>query len=202
MGINFYRVTIEGSVPLVMHNGQTADPLNDYSKAIKAISGKRKKVDADYEKMADLEWEAALYLDNSLERRPVIISGHVVESCIVAGAKRSKMGQAAKTALFVDGDAEFFAGGKTVVLDEIKGKPEFRLATPVKVGMARVVRTRPFFKKWSAQFVLHVMDDVASEDDVRSWLHDAGMYVGLCDWRPRYGRVKVVDFQSERSASR
>jgi hypothetical protein len=196
-GFKVYRVTIEGAVPIVMHNGQTADPLNSYSKAIKAISGKRKKVDDDYEKMAALEWEAALYVDSSDERRPVIISGHVVESCIVAGAKRSKMGPAAKTALYVDGDAKFFVDGKTVGMDDIKSKPEYRLATPVKVGMARVVRTRPFFKKWSAEFALNVMDDVANEDDVRSWIRDAGLYVGLCDWRPRYGRFKVVGFHSE-----
>jgi hypothetical protein len=196
-GFKVYRVTIEGAVPIVMHNGQTADPLNEYSKAIKAISGKRKKVDDDYEKMAALEWEAALYSDNTSEGRQIIISGHVVESCIVGGAKRSKMGTAAKTALYVDGDAKFFVDGKALLVNEIKGKPEFRLATPVKVGMARVVRTRPFFKNWTAEFVLNVMDDVANEDDVRSWIRDAGLYVGLCDWRPRYGRFKVTGFQSE-----
>ena len=194
-GFKVYSVTIEGAVPIVMHNGQTADPLNGYSKAIKAISGKRKKVDADHEKIAELEWEAALYLDRSSEPYPVIISGHVVESCIVAGAKRSKMGQAAKTALYVDGDARFFVGGKEVTLDDIKGKPEYRLATPVKVGMARVVRTRPFFKGWSAQFTLNVMDNVANKDEVEGWIKDAGLYVGLCDWRPRYGRFKLVDFK-------
>jgi hypothetical protein len=194
-GIKVYNVTIAGSVPILMHNGQTADPLNGYAKALKAISGKRKKVDADHEKMAELEWEAALYLDHSTESRKVIVSGHVVESCIVAGAKRSKMGPAAKTALYVDGEAQFFVGGKQVTLDEIKGKPEYRLAIPVKVGMARVVRTRPKFEGWSAQFTLNVMDDVANKDDVESWIRDAGLYVGLCDWRPRYGRFKLVDFK-------
>ena len=36
-------LTIIGTAPLVMHNGQTADPLNKYAKMLKAISGKRKK---------------------------------------------------------------------------------------------------------------------------------------------------------------
>jgi len=195
-GYKEYQVTIEGSVPLVMHNGQTADPLNAYSKALKQISSKRKKVDADHEKMAEIEWEAALYLDRSHNLPKVNISGHVIESCIVAGAKKSKMGQAAKTALFVDGDAEFLVRGKQVTLDEIKGKPEFRLAVPVKVGTARIVRTRPKFDTWSATFKLQVMDNVANESDVKDWLRDAGLYVGLCDWRPRYGRFSVKEFKS------
>ena len=69
------------------------------------------------------------------------------------------------------------------------------MATPVKVGMARVVRTRPFFKGWSAQFTLNVMDNVANKDEVEGWIKDAGLYVGLCDWRPRYGRFKLMDFK-------
>jgi hypothetical protein len=193
-GYKEFQVTIEGTVPIVMHNGQTADPLNGYAKALKQISGKRKKVDADHEKMAEIEWEAALYLDRSTDPPKVNVSGHVVEACIVGGAKRSKMGQTAKTALFVDGDADFFVEEKTVTLEELKGKPEFRLAVPVKVGTARVVRTRPRFDKWSATFRLQMMDNVANENDVRDWVRDAGLYVGLCDWRPRYGRFRVKEF--------
>lgn len=191
-GYKEYEVTIEGTVPIVMHNGQTADPLNAYSKALKAVSSKRKKVDDDYEKMAGIEWEAALYLDKD---KRVMLAGHVVEACIVGGAKKSKSGQQAKTALFVDGDAEFFADGKQVTLDAIKDKGEYRLAVPVKVGTARVVRTRPKFDKWSAKFSLQVMDNVANESEVQGWLRDAGLLVGLCDWRPRYGRFRVVEFK-------
>jgi hypothetical protein len=36
-------LTIIGTAPLVMHNGQTADPLNKYAKMLKGVSGKRKK---------------------------------------------------------------------------------------------------------------------------------------------------------------
>jgi hypothetical protein len=193
-GYKEYEVTIEGTVPIVMHNGQTADPLNPYSKAIKQVSSKRKKVDDDYEKMAALEWEAALYLD---KQKRVILNDYVVESCIVGGAKKSKSGQQAKTALFVSGDAEFLVDGRPVTLDEIKGKPEYRLAVPVKVGMARVVRTRPKFDKWSSKFTLQVMDNVANESEVKDWLRDAGMLVGLCDWRPKFGRFKVVAFSEK-----
>jgi len=54
---------LSASAPVLMHNGQTADPLNKWSKSIKEISSKRNKVESDYEEMARLEFMAGLYLD-------------------------------------------------------------------------------------------------------------------------------------------
>ena len=38
--------------PLLCHNGQLADPLNDLVRQMKKISGKREKTDADLEELA------------------------------------------------------------------------------------------------------------------------------------------------------
>lgn len=48
---------------MLMHNGQLADPSNEWARAIKEISGKRAKTAADYEEMARLEWLGSLYLN-------------------------------------------------------------------------------------------------------------------------------------------
>ena len=191
-GYTILHVEIEGDGGMVMHNGQTANPLNPYAKAIKQISGKRKKVDADHEAMAGIEWEAGLYLDDD---KGVYLPGYVVEACIVNGAKKTKDGQTAKTCLFVEGDAQFFVDGKAVKLDDIKDSPKYQLAVPVKVQTSRVMRTRPMFKNWSSKFTLHVMKDVANTVAVKSWIENAGSLVGLCDWRPRYGRFRIKSFK-------
>lgn len=52
------KIKIVGISPLLMHNGQTSDPLNRFSKQLKAVSSKRKKSDEDYEEMARIEWHA------------------------------------------------------------------------------------------------------------------------------------------------
>jgi hypothetical protein len=191
-GYTILRVEIAGDGGMVMHNGQTANPLNPYAKAIKQISGKRKKVDADHEAMAEIEWEAGLYLDDD---KGVYLPGYVVEACIVNGAKKTKDGQTAKTCLFVDGDAQFFVDSKPVKLDELRGNPKYQLAVPVKVQTSRVMRTRPMFKNWSSKFTLLVMKDVANTVAVKSWVENAGSLVGLCDWRPRYGRFRITSFK-------
>jgi hypothetical protein len=170
-----------------MHNGQTADPLNEFSKAMKEISSKRKKVDADHEKLAELEWRAALYVDD--QKRPVI-PARVLEAAFVAGAKKSKLGKSASAAVYVDSDAVLeYDGPKDV--DAMWEDKRFRLVVPVRVQMARIVRTRPKIDKWSAEVSVSYMTDVLNKSQVETMVRDAGIHVGIGDWRPKYGRFTV-----------
>jgi hypothetical protein len=56
-----YRIT--GDAPLIMHNGALANPLSAASKALKQVTSKKKKTDADFERMAEIEFKAGLYMD-------------------------------------------------------------------------------------------------------------------------------------------
>jgi hypothetical protein len=69
MGLKQLEISIRGVSPLLMHNGQTADPLNTFSKQLKAVSGKRKKTEEDYAEMSRIEWHAALYVTRSIDPR-------------------------------------------------------------------------------------------------------------------------------------
>ena len=55
---------IESIVPLLMHDDKTANPLNDFTKKLKALTGKRKKTDEDLLAIAEVEWNASLYYEN------------------------------------------------------------------------------------------------------------------------------------------
>lgn len=192
IGYRFYKVTLAGIVPLILHNGQLADPLNPFSKALKAASSRRKKTDADLEKMADIEWRGSLYT-NAAGR--VVIPGRVLESMIVTGAKRSKDGKTALSGVFVESDALLEFRGQNKTIEEMQTDPEFRIAVPVRVNTSRVIRTRPIFHDWSATFeVSAAVDVVADAAQLRQWIEAAGNFSGLCDWRPRYGRFAVTDF--------
>ena len=78
-----------GISPLIMHNGQTADPLNKFARELKQLSGKRKKTDEDYAAMAKIEWMAGLYVNND---GYLIVPSFVIESAIYEGAKKQKLG--------------------------------------------------------------------------------------------------------------
>jgi len=54
----------------------------------------------------------------------------------------------------------------------------------VKVGNTRWVRVRPLFTSWSATGRLMVTDDQLTLPILQTILREAGVYVGLLEWRP------------------
>ena len=176
-----YKLT--SSAPLIMHNGQTADQLNKWAKLLKQISSKTKKTEADYEEIARLEFLAGLYLDKD----GPILPAHVIDSMIVNGAKKSKEGQIAKSGCFCLEHAKLeYDGPRTA--NELLADDNFRFSALVRVKMSRVSRMRPIFKEWSTIITLHMEDTLVNPSQVDKWINDAGTQVGLCDWRPQYGR--------------
>ena len=207
MAIQKLSVTINGTTDLICHNGQTADPRNSFAKQLKAISGKRKKTDADFDQMAKIEWFAGLYVgrtsDDAEGTARLTLPSHVVESALVGGAKKSKRGVQAKSGLFVSNDAVLsFPGAPAAALakeelqawlDELFEKGDNTLTVGVKVGMAKVMRTRPRFSRWTSTFVCEFDDAVLTLGDVKDILEDAGRLVGVGDWRPKFGRFGVTE---------
>lgn len=182
-------IRLTGVSPLLCHNGQTADPRNSYAKAMKAVSGKRNKTDADLDELARLEWLAGLYR----HRDRLVIPDHVLESAFIAGAKKSKRGPQAKCGLFFTEHAQLSAAGMPDVidnesLDQMFQSGEFALTVGVKVGMSKVMRTRPIFRDWSCIVTMQYDPDVLNLRDVQEVATDAGRLVGIGDWRPKHGR--------------
>jgi hypothetical protein len=55
MAYQTLRFKLISVAPLLCHNGQLADPLNDIARQMKKISSKREKTDTDLEELARLE---------------------------------------------------------------------------------------------------------------------------------------------------
>ena len=69
----------------------------------------------------------------------------------------------------------------------------------VKVGSARVIRTRAIFHEWSLAITAEHDPEVANLFNTRLWAEIAGARIGLGDYRPQRGglfgrfEVKVTD---------
>jgi hypothetical protein len=156
---------------------------------MKAVSGKRKKTDADFEELARLEWLAGLYrIDGDL-----VIPDYVIESTMIGGAKKSKRGPQAKCGLFFTEHASLQFDGKpdTITDDtlaELFATGNYTHTIGVKVNMSKVMRTRPIFRSWSVNAVAQYDPDVLNMRDVEEMAMDAGKLVGMGDWRPKHGR--------------
>ena len=182
------RVKITGECPLLVHNGQLCNPLNEWSKKIKQVTSKRKKTDADHAEIARLEWFGGLYLHDG---KPCI-PGEVIEGVIVNGAKKNKMGPRAKGGIFCEGNWLLSNGGANLSdLDALCADANYRLIVPAKVGASgKVMRCCPQFKVWSLDSVEIKYDpSVVNEVDVMDCLNNAD---GVGDWRPKFGRFSAV----------
>ena len=190
MAVKELKCRIRGLVPLILHNGRLKNPRDKMAKQIKEYTSKRKKTDADFEEISRLEWFAGLYTD---DEGNVVIPGTNIEGMVVSGAKKAKRGKDFQAGVFCDENPVIEHDGPKD-LNELWMDERFVMETAVKVKSTggSVMRTRPIFREWSLNFKLTYSDDVVNEADVKKALEDAGRLVGLCDWRPKFGRFEIV----------
>lgn len=184
---------IVGVAPFLAHNGQTADPLNKFAKAMKEISGKRKKTEADLIELARIEYLAGLYMGPN----GPIIPSVMLEAAITEGAKKAKNGKLTQAGVIVDRHADLEYDGPRST-EGLLADDSFRLVNPVRIGQQKVVRTRPIFREWAADIEVKYLDDIIGERDLLAAIRAAGVYCGIGDWRPRNGRFALAsDMQQE-----
>ncbi len=192
------KTTWQGIRPLITHNGQLADPLNAYTIAIKEITdkGSRKMTRDDLERRDRLEWEGGLYWDD--EHGPVIPSD-CIESTIHAGAKKSRKGMDVQAAVFVSEEIVPLQYEGPRDMDKLYNSngsngQQFRFRKGVVInGRNRIIRVRPRFPvPWRIEFTLEYDESVVNPKTIIKAMVDAGALVGLCDFRPKYGRFEVL----------
>lgn len=176
-----------GVAPLIMHSGQLSDPLSKWSKEMKRVSSKRSKTDADHEQMAKIEFFGSLYMGAD---GPVIPAENI-EAVLIEGAKKVRRGVDAKAGLYVLEHAKLEYDGPRDP-EQIWSDEQFRSRVPVRIQKNRIMRTRPIFKSWSLLVRVEFEDSLLNQADVLEFSKKAGAIVGLCDWRPKYGRFAVL----------
>ena len=180
---------IVGVAPLIMHSGRGADRFDPIVREIKKLTDKRtKKTDEDAEKICALEWELGLYVEND----KVVIPGDNLEAIIRDGAKNAKKGKDVQRGLFIEESAILDFPDKHVPWRNLyNDRAQYVDYRGVKVKGARVMRTRPRFNTWAAEFTVNYLPSVLDKDDVVRAVEVAGQISGACDFRPRYGRFAV-----------
>jgi hypothetical protein len=186
------KITIEGTRPLLMHNGQMKDPLNKYAKALAVLTGNKKKTEADHHAIARAEFLGSLYFDDKIGPMLPI---DVLQAAMQEGAAKRKKATEFKALVEIVDKPEQgykldYVGPRAV--DALFTK-EFYLRKPAGVQGKSVIRTRPRFPVgWSCTLEVERLDDGApSEDQIVQAFRDCGRLVGIGDWTPKYGRFVV-----------
>jgi hypothetical protein len=180
--------TITGTAPLMMHSERLANPFDDVTKAMKAVTGKRKKTEDDLLEIARLEWLGGLYHD---EDAGIHVPGYNVFAAMVNGGKMHKLGTQIKRAVVIQEDklALKFEGPKAP--EDLFQNKRFVDMRSVKVGTAKVLRCRPIFRDWELTFTVLYEESAIQKDDLDRVMEDTGRMIGLGDYRPRFGRFEV-----------
>jgi hypothetical protein len=180
-----FKARLIGIAPLMLHNGQLADPTNKFTIALsKVVKGKAKDLVAARE----IETLGSLYLDQD---NRVVVPADMIYSCVVGGAKARKMGTAAKAGVYEAAPTyrlEYDGPQDPTVLAKDPNFIDFR---GVRVGQNRVMRSRPIFRQWAVEISLLHDADLFARDDLKLAIERAGMAIGLGDYRPRFGRFSV-----------
>jgi hypothetical protein len=58
------------------------------------------------------------------------------------------------------------------------------------------MRCRPIFPEWELKFTLHYLDKVINKKEIEQALEQAGLLIGLSDWRRRFGLFNVVSVKN------
>lgn len=191
--------TASGGSPMIMHSERLADPLDSFVEAIAAISKKRNKTKADHEELARLEFLGGMYctpsltypLNGTASAKPCIPSWNVLR-CLQDGAKRFKRGVDVPRGVYP----------LTEVVELVYDGPEnpedlwragtFSLRKSVGVQRSRMMRTRPIFTDWQAELMVDVDAEIFDVHTLRNVWKSAGVYSGLGDMRPIYGRFAAT----------
>lgn len=179
---------IKGTAPLIPHNGRLADPTYKFSRAMKEISGKRNKTEADLLELARLEWFGALYAEDG----KLVIPAYVIEAGLIAASKKQRQGQLSQAGMFVNKNSLLIYPDMDKTLDELWEMDDYRFSIGVRIQRAKIMRMRPIFNTWETELNMTFEDSIVNKKDVDTWVKICGEQVGLCDWRPRYGRFELA----------
>jgi hypothetical protein len=189
---------IRGIVPAIMSNGAMADPTYFWAKTAREIKKGVKRGEVMTEQQASLYYHALfvgqLYLLDG--KSDPYWPAENVEGMIRRGAMKSQKGPTAKIAITVDDNFPLlYDGPKDAESLWADGDGQFVFKSRIGGKNGTTINCRCRFPVWEFKFSLLLDREQADASDVRRWLEDAGSYIGLSAWTPKYGRFEVVSVQ-------
>jgi hypothetical protein len=186
---------VGGSSVLMMHSERLADRLDEFTRAIAAISKKRNKTEADEQEIGRLEFYGGLYTKPQIPS-PADLNGQVIGipawnilRCLQEGATRQKRGKDVLRGVYPLADfAPLQFEGPAGLVERWQGG--FWLRKTVGVQRSRTVRTRAIFDQWKLSLPVEIDANVFDVHTLKVAWKDAGVYVGLGEMRPINGRFE------------
>lgn len=188
-----FRVTLTGTSALIMNNARMANPLDSATKAYKVAAGKRSKTDQDLEAVFRLGHAGAMYHD--AEIGPYLPADNIWKA-LQEGAKKHRLGQKVTEGVILLTEVNPIAYRGPRDIADLWADENFRFINMRVTGSGsqrkRVPFCRPVFRDWRTEADGTLDESIMDMDELRLVAETAGARVGVCDWRPRYGRFAAA----------
>jgi len=179
-----YKVKVEGLVPLLIHK-MTVEETAKIEGTSKRISGKEQITPEETAR-------SYLYLTN--DGKPYVPSEYFYGAMVKVASNFRIPGKGKKT--YKDLIKSAIDIKPDVILIKSKGwVVDTRTVVNPNTRGNRMIRHRPKFEKWSCEFEIIILDEQLPFDVVKEILEYAGRYNGIGDYRPRFGRFTVTQFE-------
>lgn len=175
------EIELKGTSPLLMHNIEGAD-----------LTGGSKRKLATYDNKIEAE-KSAYWMKNGNGDKTLCVPCRCLYGCILKSASYFKVKNRSVKPVI--------AGSLRIEPEEVSlgtNKYEIDIQSVVIQG-ARILRARPKLKDWKLNFdIIYNEDYIADPKMIKEILDDAGVKVGLLDFRPatggRFGTFEVSKF--------
>jgi len=174
------KVSIKGITPLLMHRFPN-DGADEPSKKRTGVPNWKQEAElALYKNPDGTIYEPAEHLEKSIQ--------NAAKSFKIAGKRGATYGKLVGATLEVYPDAI----PHKIQTYEIDSRS-------VVVQRARIIRYRPRFDSWELEFTIRLLDDQLPVSVIKEVLDQAGLYVGIGDYRPqrggKFGKFMVTKFK-------
>jgi hypothetical protein len=184
-----------------MHSPDTANPLHPIAILIKDITSKHhtKKTEDDILELARLSFIGACYWDDQIG---YYIPSDNIEASIKEGAAKNKNGKKIVMAVsIVSSKIPLITDAGKIPPKTLCNDLEFNDTRFVNVKNgsqeSKILRTRPRFERWELEFEAKLETSELQISDFVTAVEKAGIYGGLGDYRPKYGRFETSIEQIE-----
>lgn len=188
-----FRITLTGTNALIMNNARMANPLEPAAKAQKALTGKRNKTDADHAELFRVGHAGALYHDTDVGPQ---LPGDNIWKSLLEGAMKHRMGPKVKEGVLITTETNPLAYKGPRDVNGLWADENFRFynfrVTGTGSRRTRVPFCRPIFREWKVAADGTLDDGILDLAELGLIAETAGQRVGVCDWRPRYGRYTAT----------
>lgn len=181
-----FRIQIIGTSPLLMHNAQLADEFNPIVLEMKKLTSKKgtKRTEDDRWELRRLEFMGGLYYDAAAGP---YVPGLNIEGSLKEAARLIRRGKDVERGVMITTDINpiMYTGPREK--DDLYKDPNHVFSVTVRNQSSRITRTRPIFREWVTEAEGVYDPSLVDLPALNDFATKAGQYIGMCDWRPRYG---------------